>query len=619
METLTFDRNELRRYETTIELHRRVSCNDIVTCINQQTRLDDAKFERVVSLMNLSVQYNPPAVELSEIVKKSTELFRSYKPSSSSDLQVEHALLLRMLLEPPWQLEDIDFEILSKLSLSSRVREVAYQYLLSGPQIFNDTEQIEYHFDFTDRLTTCALTKTASEANQSNFWSGFLLSFLTRSNFIPIYFSAKNPRDLMRKRAELLRRALTTAYGVMPASLPQKPWSETPRRPIRLGIMNAHFTDQTETYSTIPVFEFLDEGFETHLLATREFNSEIERYAKSKAHQFHVLPPSLQDSINYIKALNLDLIWYGTNLTAVPNHATLLALQRLCPVQVTSVSSCVSTGIATIDAFISSSGIEPDDAQSQYTERLLLKPGMAHCQAYAPNSSWPKEFHQNIFEIQESTARAIYQDQPKFISGANFYKLTPATRHVWYEILQSLPTATLTLYPFNPNWSSSYKMEQFAELFWTEASQYQIDENRITFKKNAPTKTEVYLELAKHNIYLDSFPFSGINSLLDPLFCGIPVVCMCGDSFRSNLASSLLEELGCTQLLAKTPEQYKSIALRLATTKAHRILSSQYIALSLTKHSSVLNREHFCKGISEALLGLLDSRIRNCNQLKDGN
>ena len=57
----------------------------------------------------------------------------------------------------------------------------------------------------------------------------------------------------------------------------------------------------------------------------------------------------LISQVETIRNDDLDILLIGTNVTAITNHITLLALHRLARIQLTSTSSCVTTGMKHID------------------------------------------------------------------------------------------------------------------------------------------------------------------------------------------------------------------------------------------------------------------------------
>jgi predicted O-linked N-acetylglucosamine transferase (SPINDLY family) len=615
LETIQINRAEVRNRLNILNQHRIVTCAQIIELGRSDQYISDELIDKIQLLLQFEAQYEEIPDQLNQLLHFFTSL-RIDACATNQETNKATALLLAshiayLVARPNWCLGRKELHELSQLPLNQKLTELIINYLLTTPQYFRKSDDPERHFNYTTILLEMAIECITSGADTSPFWTKFQEFFSKISNFIPIYFSRQNPKEIMQNRAKLLKYH----YGLSTNDLQQ--FSDLgnshtfEKSRLKIGVINSHFSDQTETYSTIPVFEYLGTDFEVTLLAFHEMNSSIEKYAKSRAHSFHLLPPSIDDAVAFIRNLGLDLIWFGTNLTAVPNPISSLALQRLAPLQVTSVSSCVTTGIETIDAFISCESLEPVHRDNHYTERVILLPGMAHCQAYSPASSYPSEFEQGSLTFKDQTLRTILSTTPRFVSGANFYKLTPETRQAWYQILAICEESTLTLYPFNPNWSSRYRYEEFAELMWREAEEHKVEEARIIFKKSAPTKRAVYDLLSKSNVYLDSFPFSGINSLLDPLFCGLPVVCLKGDSFRSNLATSVLVELDCCNTLANTTDQYIKIASRLAKDMPYRVACHHLINGSITPTSRILDRKRFSAEISRVLKSIISSQRAN--------
>jgi predicted O-linked N-acetylglucosamine transferase (SPINDLY family) len=65
------------------------------------------------------------------------------------------------------------------------------------------------------------------------------------------------------------------------------------------------------------------------------------------------------------------------------------------------------------------------------------------------------------------------------------------------------------------------------------------------------------------DISLDTLSFSGGNTCLDAIACGLPIVTCPGEFMRSRLASGILKMLGVTDTIAPTEAEYIDIAVRL--------------------------------------------------------
>jgi predicted O-linked N-acetylglucosamine transferase (SPINDLY family) len=88
--------------------------------------------------------------------------------------------------------------------------------------------------------------------------------------------------------------------------------------------------------------------------------------------------------------------------------------------------------------------------------------------------------------------------------------------------------------------------------------------DRISFV--APRLRPQYLELYRQiDIGLDTFPYNGHTTSLDSFWMGVPVVTLVGSTVVGRAGSSQLTNLGLTELIAKTPDEFISIASELAT------------------------------------------------------
>jgi predicted O-linked N-acetylglucosamine transferase (SPINDLY family) len=66
------------------------------------------------------------------------------------------------------------------------------------------------------------------------------------------------------------------------------------------------------------------------------------------------------------------------------------------------------------------------------------------------------------------------------------------------------------------------------------------------------------------DLFLDTFPYNGHTTAGDALRAGIPVVSLCGNSFASRVAASLLHDVGLPQYACATLEEYHITALRMS-------------------------------------------------------
>jgi predicted O-linked N-acetylglucosamine transferase (SPINDLY family)/cephalosporin hydroxylase len=443
------------------------------------------------------------------------------------------------------------------------------QFILYAPAYFQEIGEADRYYHYMQGCLDYIHTNISSNP-ELKLWQEVALFFTQNANFIPLYFNSENLRDIYAKRGNIMEFALRIQGHQIDYEFPER---SPERKKIRLGIIAAHFGPQTETFTALPVYKHLSRDlFEIILYTVSASNHRLERYCWGHADGFIQLPQDLASQVQTIRDGDLDIILIATNVTAVTNVITLLALHRLARVQVASTSSCVTTGIRHVDYYISGQLTEPvDNAQEHYTEKLITIDGPAHCLDLATE----EQIISTISVSRESLG--IGQNAVVYISGANFYKIVPEVETAWAKIISEVPNSKLVLYPFNPNWSSSYPVNYFKKRILTSFASYGLSEDRLLILEPVPNRADVKERLKIGDVYLDSYPFSGINSLIDPLEVGLPSVVMNGNSFRSLMAPALLQELQIPDLIADSEEPYVKLAIALGTNPELRKQKSDQI------------------------------------------
>jgi predicted O-linked N-acetylglucosamine transferase (SPINDLY family) len=307
------------------------------------------------------------------------------------------------------------------------------------------------------------------------------------------------------------------------------------------------------------MFEQLDpERFEVLLFVHRRTETPVEAYALSRVAEFHVLPAIVAEQVEALRAAQLDVVVFGTNVTAVFNEVTQLALHRVAPLQVVNNSSCTTSGLPEIDLYVSGTMTESAEAPAQFTERLGLLPGPAHAFNYSadrqePTTTWTR------------AALGLPEDAVVFVTAANYFKIIPEMQATWARLLAAVPGSRLLVHPFNPNWSSTYPIRRFCRQFDQVLAAHGVSADRLVVSTaRFPSREDVKELLRVGDLYLDTFPFGGVNSLVDPLELGLPVVAWEGDTFRARMGGALLRALGLDELIATDEAGYLERAARLA-------------------------------------------------------
>ena len=251
-------------------------------------------------------------------------------------------------------------------------------------------------------------------------WQSLRDAVARNAQFHMAYSTSDNLKPLMSLRARFIEQALTARGCPLD-------WQFAPRpagRKIKLGILAANFKPGSETFATLPVYRHIDRSlFDIVLFSADSIEHPLEQFCADSADQFICLPKEVPDRIPIIRDADLDMLYIGTNVTSLPSGMAALAAHRLARMQVAGVCSCVTTGMRNVDYYLSGTMSEPPkNAQEQYTEKLLLMDGPAHCYDFGT---------EGVNEPARPLARpdvGLSDDAIVYASGANFYRDSAGAR-----------------------------------------------------------------------------------------------------------------------------------------------------------------------------------------------
>jgi len=489
-------------------------------------------------------------------------------------------LLVAMLYSLPQQLPLLDATCIPSWLLNDYL-----QFTLQSPLYFQQVGEADSYYQYLENWVNY-LHHNIVNNSASQIWHEVGNYFTQIANFIPLYFNNFNLKDIYTKRADIIYYTLNKLDHQTEYEFSELKSKNTK---IRLGILAAHFAPQTETFAALPVYKHLNRDlFEIVLFTLNVSNHRLERYCLGHADELVQLPEDLASQVQVIREADLDILFIATNITAVTHNITLLASHRLARIQIVDANSPVSTGMRHIDYYISSKLSEPEEnAQQHYTETLIKLDCPPQCFDFAteeniiPTTSISKE---NI---------GISDNNVVYISGANYYKIIPELEETWAKIISNVPNSILVLYPFNPNWSSSYPSLAFQKRIVKTFAKYGLGEDRLIILDPAPNRADVKERLQLGDIYLDSYPYSGMTSLIDPLEVGLTTVVMEAESSRSKKGASLLRELQMSDLIADSEESYIKLAVNLGKNPELRQQKSTEIQEKMQNNPSFLDSRSY--------------------------
>ncbi|MCB9913984.1 MAG: hypothetical protein H6828_02405 [Planctomycetes bacterium] len=238
-----------------------------------------------------------------------------------------------------------------------------------------------------------------------------------------------------------------------------------------------------------------------------------------------------------LAARDLELVYYPE---VAPSHAgAWLAMRRLARVQAAGYGFPVTTGLETIDYYVGGREVEGPDAQRHYVEQLVLLPGLG------VSTTTPPAPRTSFAERADGP--------PRLASAAGLRKLNAPLLRAWDEVLAGAPGANLDLYPaFSADAVNSYGPRLAPHLRRGGATLHGKLERQ-----------DLVDRLAQSDLYLDSFPFGGFNTLVEVLASGCPFVTLEGDHARNRFGAALLRRVGLPEfLIARDWRAYVAAARR---------------------------------------------------------
>ena len=342
---------------------------------------------------------------------------------------------------------------------------------------------------------------------------------------------------------------------------PRAPAHERPAgaRRLRVGIAAAQVRDHS-VWNAITqgwVRHFDRKRIELTIFKLERASDDETARARREATMFVDAPVTLDGWAQAIAEARLDVLIYPE--IGMHPLTTRLAAMRLAPVQAASWGQPLTTGLPTIDLFISAQALEPAAGASHYSERLVALPNLGVClQPLQPAAVAP-----------DFATLGLGATEPLLLCPGTPFKYTPQGDAALVAIaarLQARGAGRLVFFR-SPRPAMSAQVEQRMRQAFARAG---VDYDRTVAWIPTLNRGRFFGLMQRATALLDTPGFSGFNTALQALECDLPVVAFEGEFMRGRLASGPLRLLGLDELVATTPAQFADIALRLVEDEGWR-------------------------------------------------
>ena len=356
---------------------------------------------------------------------------------------------------------------------------------------------------------------------------------------------------------------LLRSYGRLSARL-MEPWQRrnglapATRRPagrVRVGVVSQYFRQHSVWNAIIKGwFQQLDrERFELSAFCLSAEQDAETHYAKSRATRFEHGARPMQQWAECILAARPDVLVYPE--IGMDPMSVKLASLRLAPLQAASWGHPETTGLPTIDCYFSAQGMEPDGAQANYTEKLIALP---HLGCFVqPDTEQP---------LGGLDIPGVDLSSPLLVCPGTPFKYAPEHDRVLVQIARQLGRCRFVFFTHWTRALSEKLRLRLARAFEQEG----LDSGRYISFLPWLTRPAFLGLMQRADVFLDTIGFSGFNTALQAVQCGLPIVTREGRFLRGRLASGILKRIGVHELVAADEEQYVALAVRLIRDPAYR-------------------------------------------------
>ena len=318
-----------------------------------------------------------------------------------------------------------------------------------------------------------------------------------------------------------------------------------PDRILRVGYVSPDFRRHPVSAIFTPVLAAHDPA-QVETFCYYNFASEdvITLRIKSLARQWRAISSIDDDALcEQIRADRIDIL---VDLAGHTTFNRLLAFAaKPAPVQVSWLGYFNTTGMASMDYFLSDPWSSPPGQERYFIERLLRLPHTRFC--YEPAEYVPAV----------SPLPAMTNGHVTFGSLHNLSKLNEKVLALWSSVLRAVPDSRLLV--------KTAALDDAAnrERFGGICGKHGIAPERLLLQGFSPID-QVPATYAGIDVGLDPFPFCGGMTSLDALWLGVPVVTLAGETIASRQSASMLMNLGLPELIAADAAAYVDIAAKLA-------------------------------------------------------
>ena len=365
-------------------------------------------------------------------------------------------------------------------------------------------------------------------------------------------YQGKNDLSLQKKIGEYL-------YAVVKDNFPDKSTkykkiSVGDRKKIKVGYISENMFSHTVGKLFIGWIEQADSSaFNVYCYHTNNRTDQMTDRYKTACFKFCQNFDGIDSIADQIISDGIDVLVYldiGMNSTT-----QILAALRLAPVQCVTWGHPVTTGLPTIDYFLSSELMEPANGMDHYSEKLIKLPNLS---IYFNKPELPRT------TIQRKSFGLCDEDFVYFASQSLF-KYLPEDDFIYAAIALSVPMSKFVFLEHE----SKHVTDLFKQRLKLEFQKLELDYEVFCIFQPRLSYADFIALNSVSNVLLDPPSWSGGMTSLEGISCGLPIVTLPGELMRSRHTYAILKFIELYDTIARDRKDYIRIATQLGTDTSH--------------------------------------------------
>ncbi|MFZ4665597.1 MAG: tetratricopeptide repeat protein [Prochlorotrichaceae cyanobacterium] len=429
---------------------------------------------------------------------------------------------------------------------------------LNLPILYRSEAEIDWvRQDFINTLDAVYILLQSNQTNPTILRESF--AFIQALILFFVNYQEKNDLVIQEKTAFIIHAALAHKYPQWMQEIRLSPRKANAK--IRVGYISSHLRQHNGGNWAIGWVKNHDRSiFEIYSYHLGEVLDNLTQDFFANSDCFRHIPTSdfadfenwLVYTVEKIRNDRLDVLIF-TDI-GMEIRSVLLSKLRLAFIQCMSWAHPMTSGSPTIDYFLSSTPMEPDNASFHYSEKVVYLPKLSWC--YSTPVLPPLTKNRDDFQLPND--RIIY------LSCQSLFKYLPQYDYIYPRIVEQIPNAHFVfLEIFNVKAVFLNRLEQEFNKFNLSAQDYCSILPRQS--------SQDFLQLqGLSDIYLDTLGWSGGNTTLQAITWGLPVVTYPKEFMRSRHSAAILQILGITETIASSEAEYIQIAIELGLNSAWR-------------------------------------------------